>query len=292
MLGSCAGVSGVADQADRPSDLLRAPDSVVVAAQDTFTLASGDLGGFATPVYSISLLAPYSRQAVVVVGNEYDAATDTHDRWTKTVTAPYIVDAACARHGNEFWVVGHAPTGEHIVERWDWSSLVGGYFTTLDRANTGVGVGVRTPELCVQIAGDTYIAPPARVGSPSVNRVVVHQGPALGEVRKIEVDPDGRYLMLLVRDASGVTSLMQMPATVGSTSVTLLTSATISDLSKTLSMTFGQHARDGRVLVLSTAGETVWLKDEWNDGVFESSGHVDGPTFDTASPPHSWLRWF
>lgn len=237
--------------------------------------SSRDLGGgvpkhvaFVTNQFGISLLTLEREVRIRVF--EKDPEDGKYHRWNATAQTAYDVLSIRSRHGNEFYIYGVMPDGSEILERWDLSPWRPGAYRTERLASLEpIGVGIRPSVTKLRFTGP-WVDPDLRT-APVLTRTALAMPEGLDEVVQIEVDPEGRFLLLLTRDAQGDSTLVQLDLSTNSLT-TLATPISQPTLGAVDRVGFADSTELGRLIVLINDDFTeIYLRDELNDGVFESS---------------------
>lgn len=208
---------------------------------------------------------------VIISAHEKSRANGEYYEWTAHRTTDFEVQALCGRHANEFYVFGSYADGSQVLERWilePWQT--GAYFTERKTADTAIGTPVEPFDTIVRYNGP-FIEPADRP-NPVVTRTALHTPSIPGEVLDLEADPEGRFLVFLVRDAQGKSAFLSYDLSSGSQS-TLATASLHPRVADAFLFRFLDSTHEGRLISASLPGrsDVLYLVDEKNDGVFESS---------------------
>lgn len=181
------------------------------------------------------------------------------------------------RHGDELFVFGTSAAGQAIIERWDIEAMDGAYSTARPTASTPIGVPAPQGLTTTFVAGGQYIPPPGHRERLEVKRESIYVGAALAHLHCLAVDPEGRFLLALLRHPS---TLVRLPLPVAGAAPTVICDANsfpaLDDMNSLEPM---DHAELGRVYVLITADgdydSMMTLLDAQNDGEFELIEELD-----------------
>lgn len=188
--------------------------------------------------------------------------------WSEQVqeiaTAYYPVDVRWRCDGaseiNELFVAGVYDAGDAVVEKWT--------FTYPDPAVGSKPVDSRM--------GRAY-APLADRPLPTMTPERLYRGTAIGRIRTLEPDPEGRFVLLLTRENPTLYRIGFLGGAVRPPTPEL-SQATMPYLASCGVVSVSQHATEGRHYNvypgnrwhadLSTSPSTIILRDPDNDGVF------------------------
>jgi len=165
--------------------------------------------------------------------------------WTTTYhefSASFEIEAVCSQSAGVFFLLGWDTRNGavvHVIERW-----------TLN------------PE-------------PVLIGSPpnfNMNRKLIYRGVFLGDLDQIEVDPEGRFLMLYSRSDEVLTQMF-LPS-----EATIVLSSAMPDVKSIWRI---DHVTNGRMWFCSTEGShyITTLIDQANDTSFETVSTLDWATW-------------
>jgi hypothetical protein len=240
------------------------------------------------------LEVPWEGSEMVVRAAEWNPGTSAWDRWRHREAVTYVLCAAGMRHANEFYVLGYdSVSGHSIVERWDWPSGAGGYVAVREPASQPMGVGYRTPSTAVDLLGDDYIAPLQRIPPPVALRTRLYDGPSLGLVYRICIDPDGRFMLMHRQDSTtGVYDIAQLPLAPGAQPIVLVRSTDAPELVQSVSLVSAQHVRKGRMHIIRAGLWNVWFEDLQNDGIIDHWDHAESADFQDLFPSFGFTAWY
>lgn len=116
-------------------------------------------------------------------------------------TTSYRIRAIVSRWGNELYLLGSDVQHTDVIERWTITPQLGAVDVTRPTHDTALGISqpwLAAPESFV--TGGAFIAPQDRQDSPELVRRVVFRSQALGIVRALVIDPNGRFILLMASD--------------------------------------------------------------------------------------------
>lgn len=205
-----------------------------------------------------------------------------------TESTTYAITAVATRSGGSVaYVAGITQSGSDVIELWNYPVRAGGYGIRTTSGPTQP-IGTPMPPYTAEeyLNGSTFIAPGS--SHTPARRIPMYAGSAIGHIRYMAADPEGRFLMILSYPSGSVYRL-----DVGSTNSTptlVYSSSTIPALATAKTLQVMQHIHDGRKYVLTeragcvlpeTAPYTV-LSDTNNDGVMDSWATLSGAEWDAA----------
>lgn len=197
--------------------------------------------------------------------------------YESTITTSFrITDVAARPGGEELFVAGIADNGDDVIERWVARARTGGWAMRCATSPV-LPVGTPMPPYAVThlVVGGTFVPPgPRQAIAPE--RDVIFRSTAVGKIRSMIADPEGRYLLLLSFTTSSMyrLDLLTTPMEL----FALDTVSTLPHLSAAKSLWIGDFSTQGRKCCLSEladstipegSGFTV-LDDTDNNGIFES----------------------
>lgn len=193
----------------------------------------------------------------------------------RAYSTPYTVHLAHGRFSEHIFVVGEYGANRSVLERWKILPVPGSF--TVDRpeqsAPIGVPVGLNMDPALVVSGGGDWIAPGCRTGQPLERRVLIDDSLIGAPIAEFAVDPDGRYIVYIGTNPSGV----YMRKAVGSTSDEsdlLFNALDIPDVDQARTIEIYHHAQLGRTLVIGFCAKDlsrrVLLADGDKGGVFDS----------------------
>lgn len=201
---------------------------------------------------------------------------------TNTYSTRYsIIDVGARLGGDELFVAGVLSTGESVLERWRFPARDGGWSHAPTGTAPPIGQSAGAYAGTTAINGNGYRNLPATWLAPSIS--VVFESNSLGEIRSVEVDPEGRFVLFTTMAGASLYQLDLQQS--GATPVLLFDSSTKPELADANWLAIGDHKDFGRTVVclppnipaaarLPTPPSVVLLKDADNDGVFEGSGSM------------------
>lgn len=265
ILGACVAVS------DDPGLALDGRDlsgAIGNARVDGFPTPQHEVAySHADGVFGMSLSTAANR--VDFVANERGPDNKTHYEWTMHADTAYPVLAVCGRHANQFYVCGQAANGLQL-ERWvltPWQT--GAYYT--ERRSSTAPLGTSVTPYRTQLRYRGPFVTPAQRTPPVLVRTPISAPSLPGTVVELEADPEDRYLTFRSLDAQGRSSVYQFDLSSGTTAL-LASSTSTPALAAAACMYFMDSTELGRLLKIETNGlDIVYLVDEKNDGLFESS---------------------
>lgn len=218
-------------------------------------------------VFGMSLAGSPNR--VEFAAHERSPDTGTHYEWSMHADTAYPVLAVCGRHANQFYVCGQAANGLQL-ERWvltPWQT--GAYYT--ERRSSTAPLGTSVTPYRTQLRYRGPFVTPAQRTPPVLVRTPISAPSLPGTVVELEADPEDRYLTFRSLDAQGRSSVYQFDLSSGTTAL-LASSTSTPALAAAACMYFMDSTELGRLLKIETNGlDIVYLVDEKNDGLFESS---------------------
>ncbi len=218
---------------------------------------------------------------------ERDPNSEERHQRHQFVDCPFHVIDVHWRDSHELWVLGRRDDGVEVVERWEFRRQAGGWNAKRSSARTRIGhpLPVVQPPV-VSIVGGELVPPRFRTEPLTYRRTLMYAAEPGVAIVDYDVDPDGRYLLVVDDDfgirqvlANGHLATLRIPG-----SSTLPTGTTRID-----SISIGCDANLGRVLIVR-AGTLDFIGlyvDADNDGVFEGFEAMNKKSFDAF--PFAWL---
>lgn len=209
-------------------------------------------------------------------------------------TTSYDVVEAKGRGTELAVVLGRARNGDSIVERWTLTQPTGAWTATRDPAPPVVGVPVVSASLDIAIQGGGSFLPPSQRTAPApATRIEAYRGPSLGDDLELEVDPDGRFALILSRDQ---VKLWRVMLEEDGEAVAVHDVATMPELQYMRRMEIFRHVTYGRQLRAKLHGHATFSDvvffDSNNDGVFEGHLFFTLQEFAQFGLPHDWAEDF
>lgn len=249
------------------------------------------LVGFSPSRICTNAITPHLRQSASYVSGDEGVAvkwiesdSSSPPQWyTSEVyeSTTYRVTACCGRAGgNILYVAGISPDGSDVIERLNYGTRKGGYEVQI-QSPAAQPIGTPMPAYSAQEAlNGTTFAIPQTQHAPA-RRTVIYSGTAMGHVRSMDVDPEGRYLLVLGFWSGSVFQLDLTAPTI--TPAVLFSAAQLPQLAKARTLELCFHLTEGRKVELTESSGCVlpidckWmlLNDSNNDGVFESTVTLD-----------------
>lgn len=265
------GLEAIADELSVSDSCRLTPEASHASSPSTiraFPGTSSKIAYIGEGFFGRSLIKEPNR--VIVESHEKSRSDGVYHEWTAHRDTTFEVTCVCARHANEFYVYGRNSQSAPVLERWDlspWPS--GGYHTERNAAQSPVGISVRPSDTIVKYSGP-FVEPALR--TPPVITQTALTAPTLpDEVVEMEVDPEGRFLIFLVKDAQGVAALIRYDIPNASVT-TIATAASTPLLQSATGCRFLDSTTEGRLIQAGSGGlYTLYLRDADNDGVFEDS---------------------
>lgn len=156
--------------------------------------------------------------------------------------------------------------GVEIVESWTVEVPPGGWVVTRLVSTAAIGRPVDTPSPSVSLNGSPFLHPASR-GESRVVRRELFRSSDLGGILSVQVDPDGRYLLLLTRDRK----LHQVAMDGAPVAPPVDLASLFEGYESTLLVGVRDHARLGRVYSVGPGiFRLLLLIDAENDGVLDS----------------------
>lgn len=131
-----------------------------------------------------------------VAWQERDPGGAWSEEFTIQVSFAYRLTCAAWREGgNDVYVAGLRDNGEAIVQRFQFPVRDGGYYLSSDQAPAGIGTPLAPYQAQQFLKGTTFRPPDDRsYSNPARSRIM---GDEIGVIQAMEVDPYGRFLLLL-----------------------------------------------------------------------------------------------
>ena len=109
-----------------------------------------------------------------------------------------------------------------------------------------------------------------------IERTELYRGDALGPIHALDVDPEGRFVVVISTEADAASRLTQVELP------SLVTTTLARDLEDATSIWRCQHATRGRVWIVTGRGMSwvLLLEDAANDGTFERQTRLDYDAWD------------
>lgn len=252
---------------------------------------------FGSGPFFLTLRLAKAGSEVEVSGWELDPDTSEAEEWTMTEhQVGSTIERVAMRHANEWFVALRLPSGEVAVERWTLEHTTGAYWSSRPAAPSGIGTAVATPEAEVGIEGDVFVVPSGRP-RPGVTRTRVVGALALGPIESMAVDPDGRYLVMVVESCESSRAVQvplvgaRSPAIAVGDLIPLWDFSSTPGLAHPTSIVQLEHAASGwRALEFRDVGTCVYLWDAENDGIFERHEFVGYSEEPPRYPYETWSR--
>ena len=234
---------------------------------------------------------------------------DTMGNWHKhvlDVTASFRLIATAAREGgNEVYLAGMRDDGKAVIKRFRFASRQGGYhISTAPGQISPVGSPMPVHNAVEGVFGNNGVFSTPSASSyaqPTRDTILGNQA---GLVQSLEVDPYGRFLMLLTYPDSNVfrVDLLAVPKTLE----LMFTAQDIPELADAKTIDAYRLVGGGHIYVLTNMGglragslggnggiRYVVLQDSNNDGGFESVEAFTGPgAFHAAGYDHESKELF
>lgn len=291
LLGSC----GSSERASEPS--VDPP-----AAGELPELSEGAVEGFLSESYNH--LARWSPQEAIeyfeIKIQDVDPSTGEWSSSTRTISTRFAITALAYREGDQGAdvYVGGKDGSSVVIEKINVPPCRGGYVTDLHTSAQPLGVPLPPQtSLSVSVVGGQY-KPHDRRACPPDRRVEIYRGTALSEVRGLDVDPEGRFLLAVdgVKVFQILTTANAVPLELG------IFYQAPSSASVTGGLTRVHHATEGRKYLFDVdvagGGLGVVLHDYDNDGVFDAvddyqvTSLFEDPTPFEESLVHYWDETF
>lgn len=235
-----------------------------------------------TDVFRQSVTFRPGATTIVIDRDEKADARDARPAYSAMTEydAGIFVSAVAWRNGgDQLFVAGVTPDGDHVIDRWDFVVREGQWI--LRPAATAPTIGAPASrfrlEQSVAGGGAPRVPPP---GTPHVapERTRVAQGMEFG-VQSMSADPEGRFLLLLTDPDERVLCLD--PSSPEAPSVVRI-SRTLDHLRELKDIRIKHYEPLGRVAVLTELGDfgsgrgkdVTMLIDGDNDGTFESDRRI------------------
>lgn len=189
--------------------------------------------------------------------------------------ASFFPSAFASRGGNDFFVSGPPLVSDPqadgfgagtVLERWSITAPLGGPYTIRTPSTVPIGTPAPLSSLSAQIPGGTYI--PAEQRSPArLRKAMLGYFPF--SAKSIEVDPEGRFVLLLSPAEAKLYRLDLVNYT--GTPVVILDGAAQPNLDHAASIYACRfHDQLKRYVISCSNGQKIVLRDSENDGVFEA----------------------
>lgn len=275
-----------------PSNVLFSSDYLRVWAQ-----ARG-AGSFLDEVLLVTKeVVPYDyANATITFEPEVVPGTYVSERVEST---SYAIQSMCSRTTTELYISGFpiidsGPTlvplqideTVTIVERWTFTPRAGTPFT--ERSSSSVPLGTSAPlsSLIPKVQSGSYQIPDLR-RPPRLNRRELARLPL--SVYAIEVDPEGRYLLLLAPEQGGLYQLDLVDFT--GTPELVVDSVTWPQVGSATSLLKARFQDGAKRYVLGSGDGALIIKDSENDAIFESVEVVDSVEWTTQySDDSTWAE--
>ena len=212
---------------------------------------------------------------------------DTDAEWEtqgQELTTSYAIVDIAPRDGGEYVYVAGLQTSDctDVIEEWRFSPADGAFTFRASASPTTSPpippVGTPAPPLTLhpEPNGGTFVAPSERGHLSAPRRTVLYTGTSLGHIRSMEVDPQGRFLLIQSHGDSGIyqLDLLEEPPL---TPQMLFSAAAIPELLTTTTLaTYDNPAVGGRFFLLMQTdafgdlmldSHRVLIEDYDNDGV-------------------------
>ncbi len=212
-------------------------------------------------------------RSITVLTDERSSTTGAFDSWSLTATTSFDIIDVDGRGFEELYVLGKARNGEYLIERWilnsgpgsysaNWSALVSGAPSQVSPGS----LATSTPTVSLS-SGGAYVSPPSRP-APSALREELYRGNLSTHLSEIEVDPEGRFAVLLDSTQGGLFRVeFTDPATTAEVSLGLFS---------------GLQLANSMQIRLDDSGYYQWIIDldntitGWADVVLYQDANLDG----------------
>ena len=193
-------------------------------------------------------------------------------------SVPYLPRRFASRGGNEIYIAGPplsaedgSPSTGTVLEMWVITAPEGAPYATRAKRNEPIGTPAPLSTLEAHVQRGTYIVAEQR-REPRIQKRALGYFPF--DVNDIEVDPEGRYVLLVSRSEQKLYRLNL----VGFTGVPeVILDGTAAPILLAANSVYVVRYQDQlkRYVVSRPSGAKLVLCDSDNDGIFESSEYVD-----------------
>lgn len=255
---------------------------------------------FRASSFTVSVSLPTGGTQLVVDGTDKNPGTGHFDEWGMVeAVSGALAERVAMRHGNEWYVALRLPSGAIRIERWDVGRTNGAYFSGRRASVSGIGTAIDTPVLVVGVEGNQYIVPASRT-RPSIIKTELTTLALNGQIAKMAVDPDARYLVMELASASTAHQLVQValkastaPSIAVGDVIPLWDFSSLPECPASNGITLLEHSTNGRAIVVGDSQTRIVLWDETNSGVFGTVEVLDTPeAWFGKYPPSNWSRVF
>ncbi len=283
----------------KPVHIAEAPVEVCASAakakpQIIRTLQHGFAGGVRKPVSVLTMSLGFGviyKPGEKWITGELDEYTDPVVTTTTKWTTSYDVQRVAGRGTHLLVVLGTARDGElTVIERWDLTPTAGTPTLSFTQATVAVGTPVSTPAPVSAYQGGSWILPASRPAPTAPTRTECYRGPLLGEDLEIEVDPDGRFVLVLAR---GQGKLYRVLLEEDTTPVVILDDSQSPSLGYADGLQTFRHFSQGRQVSALLKGSPLArlvLYDYDNDGEFDHHAEYSDAEEQTQGLPEAWVE--
>lgn len=210
-----------------------------------------------------------------------------------------ITDVATREGGNEIYVAGLRDDGTGLVQRLTFAPRTGGFqIRTISTTIEPIGTAMPNHGCEVVLTGGTFTVPTQPSYGTPTRRLVL--GNQIGLVRRLVVDPYGRFLLLLTHEDS---KIYRLDLTSSPPDLSLLYSPVeIPELADMVTMVLLSRNEGGHFCVLTdippipdpnqTTTHFVVLRDDDNDGNFSADSYASRQAYDAAGYSYGETRVF
>ncbi len=202
--------------------------------------------------------------------------------------ASFFPTSFASRGGNDFFVSGPPLLSDSadggfgagtVLERWSITAPVGGPYTIRTSSTAPIGTAAPLSNLSAQIPGGTYI-PAEQRGAARLRKAMLGYFPFTA--RSIEVDPEGRFVLLLSPTEAKLYRLDLVNYT--GTPVVILDGAAQPSLDHAVNIYACRfHDQLKRYVITCSNGQKLILLDTENDGVFEAVEALSDTAYSASS---------
>lgn len=224
----------------------------------------------------VALSASLGERAVTLIFREFETLDERGQpvQFRYSFPTDYRPIFAAARESHEVYVLGD-DGGTTVIERWEHEIPNGAWYIRSNAVTTPIGVAAPVPAApTIAVMGGNTVGQDQRTTSLQQRRLPVFRGVFPHRLTSMEIDPEGRYLLLGTSDPHDVYQLSLVNPVLGAP---VLEQKEIPALKHLGPGYLAHHVTLGRLLVMQGlvpgvpgSSRLLWV-DADNDGVFERS---------------------
>lgn len=216
-------------------------------------------------------------EAVVVRWGELDPNNQTNWYVSEVTEAVsfQITSVTSSAGGHILYVAGIRDDGVDLIERWSYPARAGGFGIQVT-SGAPQSIGTPMPPYTAQefLNGSSFTPPSPQ--HTSARRTSMYRGSAIGHIRSLAADPEGRFLLALSYPSGAV---YQIDVIGSPQPIQVLAPALVPHLASAKTIEVQHNVAEGRKYILTERESCLvppghkWtlINDPNNDGIFETS---------------------